>query len=77
MTNTLFFYGDLNLELEKETFGLFDLTPKVFCFDTNLRWFVYYSGDYYIIKNRQIAEKLKEEFPKLRESNDEIIKNGR
>lgn len=64
---------NVNYELEKDTFDIFNLSPETFLFDKKFYWLIYYSHeDFYIIKNKQIAERLKNDFPQLKESMNEL-----
>ena len=78
--NNYFVFNEdnVNYELEKNSFDLFNLSPETFMFDETLNWIIYYSHeDFYIIKNREIAERIKNNFAPLKESMNEIINNGR
>jgi len=69
---------NVNYELEKDTFDIFNLSPETFLFDKNFNWLIYYSHeDFYIIKNKQIAERLKNNFAQLKESMNVLTQNGR
>jgi len=71
----IFNEDDTSYELNKETFDIYNLNTESYLTDKNLNWLIYYSHeDFYIIKSREMKEKIVEAFPKLIDNLNQIIK---